>query len=93
MSSTYVHHIFTKAYLKANWVTVRSRYNQVANFTYLDTRINKAISDDAPAVYFRTVMEQFETGNAEIGNIMDNVSLDKNLAEKRIASGNCQNDR
>jgi len=79
-----VHHIFPKAYLKANGVTVKSRYNQVANFTYLDTQVNKAISDDAPAVYFKTVMEQFGTGNAEIGNIMDKASLDINLAENAL---------
>ena len=79
-----VHHIFPKAYLKANGVTVKSRYNQVANFTYLDTQVNKAISDDAPAVYFKTVMEQFGTGNAEIGNIMDKASLDVNLAENAL---------
>lgn len=79
-----VHHIFPKAYLKANGVTVKSRYNQVANFTYLDTQVNKAISDDAPAVYFKTVMKQFGTGNAEIGNIMDKASLDVNLAENAL---------
>ena len=79
-----VHHIFPKAYLKANGITVKSRYNQVANFTYLDTQVNKAISDDAPAVYFKTVMGQFGTGNAEIGNIMDKASLDLNLAENAL---------
>ena len=79
-----VHHIFPKAYLKANGVTVKSRYNQVANFTFLDTQVNKAISDDAPAVYFKTVMEQFGTDKAEIGNIMDKAALDVNLAENAL---------
>ncbi len=83
-----VHHIFPKAYLKSNGVTTRSRYNQVANYTYLDTQVNKAISDDAPAVYFKTVMEQFSTGNAEIGNIMDKTSLDINLAENALPPDN-----
>ena len=79
-----VHHIFPKAYLKANDVTAKSRYNQVANYTYLDTQINKAISDDAPAVYFKTVIDQFSTGKAEIGNIMDNDALNANIAENAL---------
>lgn len=79
-----VHHIFPKAYLKANGVTSRSRYNQVANYTYLDTQVNKAISDDAPAKYFSTVMRQFVSGTAEIGNIMDMESLNANIAENAI---------
>ena len=79
-----VHHIFPKAYLKSNGVTSRSRYNQVANYTYLDTQVNKAISDDAPAIYFKTVMEQFISGKAEIGNIMDMDALNGNLAENAL---------
>lgn len=81
-----VHHIFPKAYLKANGITARSRYNQVANYTYLDTQVNKAISDDAPAEYFSTVMKQFASGTAEIGNIMDMESLNANIAENAIPS-------
>lgn len=81
-----VHHIFPKAYLKANGVTAKSRYNQVANYTYLDTQVNKAISDDAPAKYFSTVMKQFASRTAEIGNIMDMESLNANIAENAIPS-------
>lgn len=47
-----VHHIFPKAYLKKNGVDNKTRYNQVANYTYLDTQVNKAISENAPSVYF-----------------------------------------
>ncbi|MBQ8349261.1 MAG: hypothetical protein IJY19_06395 [Ruminococcus sp.] len=79
-----VHHIFPKAYLKFNGVTSRSHYNQVANYTYLDTQVNKAIGDDAPAVYFKTVMEQFDSGTAEIGNIMSMDALNENIAENAL---------
>lgn len=79
-----VHHIFPKAYLKNNGVKARSRYNQVANYTYLDTQVNKAISDDSPADYFQKIIEQFSTGKAEIGNIMDRASLDANIAENAL---------
>lgn len=79
-----VHHIFPKAYLKSNGVTTRSRYNQVANYTYLDTQVNKAISDDSPLDYFNTVIQQFDSGSPQIGNIMDKESLNINIAENAL---------
>ncbi len=79
-----VHHIFPKAYLKKNGVDAKGRYNQVANYTYLDTQVNKAISDDAPAVYFATVLQQCDTKSAEIGNITDMKALDQNIADNAL---------
>lgn len=79
-----VHHIFPKAYLKNNGVNEKGRYNQVANFTYLDTQVNKAISDDAPCVYFGKIRRQCETGNLEIGNMSDEDRLVENLKENAI---------
>lgn len=79
-----VHHIFPKAYLKNNGVDAKGRYNQVANFTYLDTQVNKAISDDAPNVYFGKALEQCSTKNAVIGNITDSDAFKKNLEENAI---------
>lgn len=38
--------------MKKNGVTNKTKYNQVANYIYLDTQVNKAISDDAPATYW-----------------------------------------
>ena len=35
-----VHHIFPKEYLKQNGFDDKSKYNQVANYTYLDTAVN-----------------------------------------------------
>lgn len=79
-----VHHIFPKAYLKKNGVKAKGRYNQVANYTYLDTQINKAIGDDAPCVYFGRVLEQCKTKNIQLGNITDENELASNLAENGI---------
>ncbi len=81
-----VHHIFPKAYLKSNGVTAKSRYNQVANYTYLDTQVNKAISDEAPAVYFKTIIKQIHSGIAEIGNLMNIDALNENIAENALPS-------
>lgn len=79
-----VHHIFPKAYLKNNGITAKSRYNQVANYTYLDTQVNKAISDDAPVDYFGRIQKQCETKILDIGNIMNAEQLRQNMEENAL---------
>ncbi len=79
-----VHHIFPRAYLKKNGVESKTKYNQVANYIYLDTQVNKAISDDAPCVYFTRAKEQCITKNITLGNISDVELLERNLAENCI---------
>ena len=81
-----VHHLFPKAYLKNNGVETKGKYNQVANYTYLDTQVNKAISDDAPNVYFAKVIEQCEKGEIAFGNISSIDVLEENLKENAIPS-------
>ncbi len=82
-----VHHIFPRAYLKNNGVTNKTKYNQVANYIYLDTQVNKAISDDAPSVYFSKAQKQCETKEIQLGNISDSTLLVTNLAENCIPCG------
>lgn len=82
-----VHHIFPRAYLKSNGVTNKTKYNQVANYTYLDTQVNKAISDDAPKEYFTKAKQQCETKQIELGNISDSALLAINLSENCIPNG------
>lgn len=79
-----VHHIFPKNYLQKNGIKSKTKYNQVANYIYLDTQVNKAISDEAPAVYFAKVKEQCQTKNVVFGNIMSDELLKTNLAENCI---------
>lgn len=79
-----VHHIFPKNYLQKNGIKSKTKYNQVANYIYLDTQVNKAIRDEAPAVYFSKVKEQCQTKNVAFGNIMSDTLLKTNLAENCI---------
>ena len=79
-----VHHIFPRAYLKNNGVDNKTKYNQVANYIYLDTQVNKAISDDAPCVYFTKAKQQCESKEIVLGNISDIDLLTNNLAENCI---------
>ena len=79
-----VHHIFPRAYLKNNGVDNKTKYNQVANYIYLDTQVNKAIRDDAPYIYFTKAKTQCTTKNIEFGNILDENLLKTNLEENCI---------
>lgn len=73
-----VHHIFPKEYLKKNGMS-RTQYNQVANYTYLDTPVNISIGKKAPREYFATAFGQCETGVKKIGTIVSRDELDRNL--------------
>ncbi len=75
-----VHHIFPKAYLKSvDSLNLRSIYNQVANYAYLDTPINIAISDKAPNLYFKEAFDSAITSGTVFGNPMSKEELEANL--------------
>lgn len=79
-----VHHIFPKKYLIRGGCTEKSKYNQIANYTYLDTQVNKAILNDAPCIYFNKAFEQCETKQLIYGNIIDLDVLRKNMEQNCI---------
>ncbi|WP_312636512.1 DUF262 domain-containing protein [Oscillibacter sp.] len=79
-----IHHIFPRSYLKKNGIDSKVKYNQVANYIYLDTQVNKAISDEAPCVYFAKVQQQCKSKIIALGNISDELLLRENLGENCI---------
>lgn len=79
-----IHHIFPKEYLKQNNITDKSKYNQVANYTYLDSIINKSISKQSPGEYFSKVLTQCHTTECTIGTITDKNILKDNLRKNCI---------
>lgn len=79
-----VHHIFPREYLKQNGITDRSKYNQVANYVYLDTQINISIGKKAPKEYFEIAYKQCDTGETKIGTILESNKLKDNLAKNCI---------
>lgn len=79
-----IHHIFPKAYLKNNGYKARGDYNQVANFTHLDTQVNISVGEKAPCVYIQNAFDQCETGVIQSGNITDKDALEKNLIDNCI---------
>jgi len=52
-----VHHIFPRAYLRKNGFDDKNVYNQVANYTYLDTGVNIEVGEKAPHEYLGEVLE------------------------------------
>jgi len=80
-----VHHIFPKAYLqKAGGLDNKSIYNQVANYTFLDTPVNIQIGDKAPNVYFKMAYDSAINNQTVYGVPMTKEALDKNLEENCI---------
>ena len=79
-----VHHIFPRAYLKKMGITSKTKYNQVANYIYLDSQVNKAIGDNPPNVYFTQVQEQCITKKISLGNISDVFVLADNISDNCI---------
>ena len=79
-----VHHIFPKKYLQKNGITDKSKYNQIANFTYFDTATNISVGEKAPNDYFKTVFEQCGKEKLKYGNIKEKDTLYENLKENCI---------
>ena len=82
-----VHHIFPKQYLIDNGIKDKSKYNQVANFTYLDTPTNISVGKEKPSEYFSKVWKQISSGNYVIGNLKSEEAFNKNLSDNCIPTG------
>lgn len=81
-----IHHIFPKKFLQGHGVD-KSRYNQEANYAYLDRPVNESIGKKAPSDYFGKALAQCSTKRAEVGSIINEDELKCNLAANCIPSG------
>jgi hypothetical protein len=79
-----VHHIFPKKYLQKSGITDKSKYNQIANYIYLDTATNISVGEKAPDEYFTMLFEQCATKVLKYGNITEQEILKENLEENCI---------
>lgn len=73
-----VHHIFPKEYLKANGFE-KNMYNQIANYAFLDTQVNKSIGKHAPCEYFTDAILQCDSKDIKYGSITDLKVLRSNM--------------
>jgi hypothetical protein len=79
-----IHHIFPKDHLEKHGIKDKTKYNQIANYTYLDTTTNIAVGNRPPCEYFGTVFNQCETKVNVYGNINDKDKLFENFAANSI---------
>lgn len=79
-----IHHIFPKAYLMKNGLDARRQYNQIANYTYLDTQVNIQIGDKSPEIYMQKALQQCEDKDIKVGNITEKDALIANLNANSI---------
>lgn len=80
-----VHHIFPRAYLQQKAeLNNRAIYNQVANYTYLDTPINIKIGNKAPNVYFKEALDSVVNTGTLFGNSFTQEEFNRNLDENCI---------
>lgn len=73
-----IHHIFPRNYLKKRGLP-RGRYNQIANYVYMQQEVNIKVGDKAPDIYFKELENQCNGGELKYGAIDNIKELNKNL--------------
>ncbi|MBQ9021230.1 MAG: hypothetical protein IJ113_04355, partial [Eggerthellaceae bacterium] len=79
-----IHHIFPKGFLRKELDAPQRLYNQVANYAFLEKRINIAISDDHPGTYFSTALNACRNGERYFGDVQSEAGFMENLADNCI---------
>lgn len=73
-----IHHLFPKDYLKKNGLD-RNKYNQIANYVYMQSEINIKVGNKPPKEYFALVKEQFQNTDSQVSGISSDTQLQQNL--------------
>ncbi len=79
-----IHHIFPKDFLRKEINAPQRLYNQVANYAYLEKRINIKIGARRPGDYFSEALECAKSGAPYFGNIYEEDNLLDNLSQNCI---------
>lgn len=82
-----IHHIFPKAYLRKEINAPQRLHNQIANYTYLEKRINIAIGEKSPGEYFSQARAAIIEGKPYFGDISDEETLASSLKTNCIPEG------
>lgn len=78
-----IHHIFPKDFLKKNGLE-RGKYNQIANYVYMQQEVNISVGNKAPQDYFTEILEQCKGGDLKYGGIASLDELHSNLQSNCI---------
>lgn len=82
-----IHHIFPKAYLRKEIDAPQRLYNQIANYAYLEKRINIAIGEKSPGEYFSQARAAIIERKPYFGDISDEETLASSLKANCIPEG------
>lgn len=73
-----IHHLFPKDYLRKNGLD-RSKYNQIANYVYMQSEINIKVGNKPPKDYFGVLKTQIIENNRQVSGISTEQELLENL--------------
>jgi hypothetical protein len=73
-----IHHLFPKDYLKKNGLD-RSKYNQIANYVYMQSEINIKVGNKPPKDYFEIIESQMLENNKLVSGLSNHQELADNL--------------
>jgi hypothetical protein len=73
-----IHHLFPKDYLKKNGLD-RSKYNQIANYVYMQSEINIKVGNKPPKDYFEILKSQMVDNNQQVSGLANDQQLLENL--------------
>lgn len=73
-----IHHLFPKDYLKKYGLD-RSKYNQIANYVYMQSEINIKVGNKPPKDYFEIITTQMQANNKQVSGLSTENELLDNL--------------
>lgn len=74
-----IHHLFPKDYLKKHGLD-RNKYNQIANYVYMQSEINIKVGNKSPKDYMAIITSSFGSSTPGISGINTPEALQANLA-------------
>lgn len=73
-----IHHLFPKDYLSKNGLD-RSKYNQIANYVYMQSEVNIKVGNKSPKEYFELIKTQMQEDNRQVSGLSTEQELLDNL--------------
>jgi len=80
-----IHHLFPKDYLKKQGLD-RSKYNQIANYVFMQSEINIKVGNKPPKEYFELIRNQINQSDKQLSGINTEKDLFDNLKMNCVPS-------
>ncbi|MBP8114165.1 MAG: DUF262 domain-containing protein [Chitinophagaceae bacterium] len=80
-----IHHLFPKDYLK-KYGLERSKYNQIANYVYMQSEINIKVGNKPPKDYFEVIITQMQDNNKHVSGLSTHQEFLDNLKMNAVPS-------